>query len=160
MPKRLSSKRYVVGGCTSTCSLNEAALGPHWSKTLHAWYEEGMNDFLMEERARGQGLNVSHGAIGRHRKNHLIEADSVQEDESMAELDDVSALEAILKQGQKQIKSWKVTPSEYFKAMELKYRLTQGSTNDAMFAALAGVGAEEDEDTGPEEVDGTLEDPE
>jgi hypothetical protein len=158
VPKRLSPKRYLVSGdCTPKCSVSKESLGEEAFSLVHGLYEQGLNDWKMEERLRAVNVMLSHGSIGRHRKLHLIEADSVTEDPELAELDDVAALEHILKQGQKQIRSWKVTPSEYFKAMELKYRLTQGSTNDAMFAALASGAAEEDDPTGPEEDDEPLE---
>jgi hypothetical protein len=123
-------------------------------------YEAALNDFEMEKRLRAVDVNLSHGAIGRHRKNHLVEADSVEMDEGLAELTDIEAIELALSRGQKNIKNWKLTPSEYIKFMELKYRLTSGSTNDAMFAALAAGAAEEDEQSGPEGFDEPLEDPE
>jgi len=152
VPKRLTPKQFVVSGdCTPQCSLSKEALGPEAHEVVHDLFQAGWNDHKIEDRVRALNIPLSHGSIGRHRKNHLIEADSIVENPELAALDDVQALEEILKQGQKHIHSWKVTPSEYFKAMELKYRLTQGSTNDAMFAALAMAGSEEDESTGPAE---------
>lgn len=148
MPKRLAPKKYLVQGCTAKCSLSKDSLGPEKFAIVHGWFEAGWNDFKMEDSARAADMTLSHGAIGRHRKNHLVDADSAM-DEEAAELSDLEAIELALKQGQKNIKNWKLTPSEYVKFMELKYRLTQGSTNDAMFAALAAAGAEEDESEGP-----------
>jgi len=112
------------------------------------WYGSALNDKKMEIRAREAGMNITYGSFGRHRRLHLTEADSIEMDESLAELGDVEALDEILKQGQKNIRNWRVTPSEYFKAMELKYKLTQGSTMDAMYAAMAKAGSDEgDEDS-------------
>lgn len=110
------------------------------------WYGSALNDKKMEIRARDAGMDITYGSFGRHRRLHLTEADSIEMDESLAELDDVEALDEILKQGQKNIRNWKVTPSEYFKAMELKYKLTQGSTMDAMYAAMAKAGSDEGEE--------------
>lgn len=148
MPRRLSASKLVVQGCTAKCTLNPENLGPEKHEIVHALYEQGVNDFKMEEQLRAVGLTLSHGAIGRHRKNHLVN-ESETMDEDLAGLSDIEAIELALQRGQKNIKNWKLTPSEYIKFMELKYRLTQGSTNDAMFAALASAGAEEDEDEGP-----------
>jgi hypothetical protein len=148
MPKRLSPTEFVVAGsCSQRCSLNKVNLGEKRHALVMDWYQMGYNDFKIEELARAAGMKMSHGAIGRHRKSHLIDKATMKTDESLAELDDIEALDLILERGQTQIKGWKITPSEYFKAMEMKYKLTQGSTMDAMYAALAAAGAEEDAET-------------
>lgn len=150
MPKRLTARKFAVVGCGTKCSLSREKLGHEAFQIVHSMYEQGLNDFVMEERLRAVDINLSHGSIGRHRKNHLVdEAETM--DEALEDLSDLEAIELALKRGQKNIKNWKLTPSEYIKFMELKYRLTQGSTNDAMFAALAAAGAEDDADTGPDE---------
>lgn len=147
MPRRLKPTKFTVSGCSAKCSLHPDNLTVKGYETLHEWYEFGYNDVKMEDLARKQGMTVTYGAIGRHRKNHLVRTEELETDETLAELDDVGALDAILKRGQTQIKSWKISPSEYFKAMELKYKLTQGSTMDAMYAAMAAAATEDDAET-------------
>lgn len=156
MPRRLKPTSYVVNGdCSPKCSVNVANLGPEKAQIVHGWYEAGINDFKMEELARAAGFKLSHGALGRHRRLHITDKNQIEADESLADLDDIEALDLILKRGQTQIHNWKLTPSEYFKAMEMKYRLTQGSTMDAMYAAMAAAGSDEEEDDdGPEEESG------
>lgn len=151
MPKRLTPKPLTVKGCSAKCSLNKDNLSESEFKTIHGWYEAGWNDFKMEEAGRDLGLTLSHGAIGRHRKNHLVE-ESETLDDDLSGLSDLEAIDLALSRGQANIKNWKLTPSEYIKFMELKYRLTQGSTNDALFATLAEVGSGANaEDNGPSE---------
>lgn len=145
MPRRLKPTQFTVSGCSAKCSLHPDNLTAKGYEAVHEWYQFGYNDFKIEELARKQGMTITYGAIGRHRKNHLVRTEELESDETMAELDDVQALDAILKRGQTQIKSWKISPSEYFKAMELKYKLTQGSTMDAMYAAMAEAATDDDE---------------
>ena len=147
MPRRLKPTQYTVSGCSAKCSLHPDNIGAKGYEALHEWYQFGYNDIKMEDLARKQGMTLTYGAIGRHRKNHLVRTEELEVDEKLAELDDVGALDAILKRGQTQIKSWKISPSEYFKAMELKYKLTQGSTMDAMYAAMAAAATEDDAET-------------
>ena len=147
MPKRLKPTKYVVNGdCSSKCSLNVVNLGEKTADIVHGWFEGGLNDFKIEDNLREMDITRSHGSIGRHRRNHLTEASQIDEDEGLSDLDDIEALDMIIKRGQTQIPKWKLTPSEYFKAMEMKYRLTQGSTMDAMYAAMAAAGSDGDED--------------
>jgi len=113
---------------------------------LAAWYDQGFTDFKIELLAHEAGVTISHGAIGRHRRFHLRDGSTIATDDTLAELDDIESLDLILKRGQTFIPSWKITPSEYFKAMEMKYRLTSGSTMDAMFAAMAAAGQDLDMD--------------
>jgi hypothetical protein len=160
VPRRLKPTQYTVSGCNAKCSLNPDNLTKKGYEAVHEWYQFGYNDVKIEDLARKQGMTITYGAIGRHRKNHLVKTDELETDEGLAELDDVQALDAILKRGQTQIKSWKISPSEYFKAMELKYRLTQGSTMDAMYAAMAEAATDDDEaEDRPEGVEAGSEGP-
>ena len=152
MPRRLKPTQYTVSGCTAKCSLHPDNLGEKGYQALHEWYQFGYNDVKMEELARNQGMTVTYGAIGRHRKNHLVRTEELETDEELALLSDVEALDAILKKGQTQIKSWKISPSEWFKALEMKYKLTQGSVMDAMYAAMAAAGSDSDDDEDAEPV--------
>jgi len=146
MPRRLKPTQYTVSGCNAKCSMHPDNITQAGYDMYHEWYQFGYNDVKMEELGKKQGQHISYGAIGRHRKNHLVRTEELETDETLADLDDVGALDAILKRGQTQIKSWKISPSEYFKAMELKYRLTQGSTMDAMYAAMAAAATDDGED--------------
>lgn len=143
---RIQPALYVVNGdCSDKCTINPKRLGEKWGPIVHEMYERGLNDFKIEDACRAEGLELSHGALGRHRRAHLTRKEDMAVDESLGDLDDVEALDLIIKRGQTQIKNWKLTPSEFFKAMEMKYKLTQGSTMDAMFAAMAAAATDRDE---------------
>jgi hypothetical protein len=147
MPRFLKRARYVVNGdCTAKCTLNPGNLGPEKARMMLGWYEDALNDLKIEDLARAAGIETSHGSIGRHRKRHLDDLDATDVDVSLGEKDDVEILDVILKKGATQIPQWKITPSEWFKALEMKYRLTGGDTADAMYAAMAAAGAETGED--------------
>jgi len=147
MPKRLVKTDYVVNGdCGIRCGLNPGQLGKEKAAIVLNWYQSALNDHKMEDLARAAGIDVSHGTIGRHRKLHLDEAGASKVDESLADKDDVEILDVILKKGATQVPGWNITPSEWFKALEMKYRLTGGDTADAMYAAMAQAGAEGDDD--------------
>jgi len=133
-------------------------MGDERAKMVHEWYEMGLNDWKIEENAKNSGFHLGHGVIGRHRKLHLTDKLALDADEGMAELDDLEALDAIIKRGQTQIKNWKLTPSEYFKAMEMKYKISSGSSMDAMYAAMASAGADsEDDEEGENQSEGVEE---
>ena len=143
MPKRLLPTEYVVtGACSPTCTIGKVKLGEGRHALVHAWYEQGHNDFKIEELAHAAGFRISHGAIGRHRKEHLLKKSEMSEDPSLGTLSDLEAIEAILKKGQTQIPSWKITPTEWFKAMDIKYRMTQGSAFEGTLSAMAAAASE------------------
>src|SRR5574343_877387 len=136
--KRLQPAKYTItSACTDKCSINEARIGERFAQMVLGWFEDGLNDVKISDLAREAGCNVTYGSLGRHRANHLEKLGENRANEKLTELDDIEALDLILKRGQTQIDNWKLTPSEWFKALDMKYKLTQGSTMDAMFAAMA-----------------------
>ena len=85
--RRIKPALYVVNGdCSAKCSLNPRKLGEKWAPIIHEWYEKGLNDFKMEDAARAEGLTLSHGAFGRHRRYHLTKKEDAQVDESLGDL--------------------------------------------------------------------------
>lgn len=147
MPKRLEPKKFRINGdCSQKCSLHITNLGEKTAAIVHGWYEQGLNDFKIEDNLREMDIKRSHGSIGRHRRNHLDVDDGTDGDEALEGLTDLEAIDLALARGQRNINNWKLTPSEYIKFMELKYRLTQGSTMDAMYAAMAAAGSAQDDD--------------
>lgn len=115
------------------------------------------------ERANARGVAITDGSVNRHRKRHLTFADASIERADFADLSELEALDMAIKQGQKNINTWKMTPSEWMKALELKLRLTEGSDFVGFQSAMASANAEvmSGEPTGggvrPEDVDGSSE---
>ena len=89
---------------------------------VHGWFEDGLNDVKISDLAREAGCDITYGSFGRHRANPPEKLGENKANEKLTELDDIEALDLIIKRGQAQIDNWKLTPSEFFKAMEMKYR--------------------------------------
>lgn len=112
---------------------------------IHRWFEEGWNNWSIIHKAQAVDVKLSHGAIGRHRRNHLevIDPDLGPEpEESEAEtqkLSDIEILDRVIRQGAKRLsgKNVQVSPEMTMRAMELKYKLTQGSVMEDTFNAIA-----------------------
>jgi hypothetical protein len=141
-----------LNSCTSRCGLNEAKIGEEKAKIVHGWFEQGLNDQKIGQASFELGLDLSKSAIGRHRQKHLQGLEEITEANPVKEkIQDLDALEMILQQGASQIENWKVTPSDYFKALDMKYKLTQGSAFQGMLEALA-VADEDEDEPGEEET--------
>jgi len=146
---RLRPRKWdLLKSCKPTCSLNVENVGEKHSKIIHGWYEQGLNDHKIGAAAFEMGVELSAGAIGRHKKNHMrphteiTETPPVQGDP----IGDLDALELILQAGASQIAGWKITPSDWFKALDAKYKLTQGSAFQATLDQLAIAEDAVDED--------------
>ena len=137
-------KFRILDKCQRSCTLNVANHSPRTASLIHAWYEEGWNNFGIMAKAALLDTKLSHGSVARHRANHLevIDPDEVEEEVSESEnqkLSDVQILDRIIRQGSKQLnsKGAKISPEMTMRAMELKYKLTQGSVMEDTFAAIA-----------------------
>jgi hypothetical protein len=148
---RLRPRQWdLLKACTKNCTLSEAKLGAEHAKIVHGWYEQGLGDQKIAQNSYELGLTLSMGAIGRHRGKHLRPHTEITEtDPTGPKMDDLDALEKILDVGSRQIDNWKVTPSDYFKALDMKYKLTQGSafqgTLDQLALAEEKMDEEDDE---------------
>lgn len=152
--KRLQPTKFGLEGCTARCSLNKANLGENRADLVHKWFESGLNDDEIEKTALDAGFRISHAAVGRHRRGHLVKPLDAGPEAEMGGLSDVQALEAIIKRGQQFIPTWRITPSEYFKALDLYYKLTKGSAFDDLMSSFAAAAQEiEEEDTKPKPDD-------
>ena len=152
MAERLRPRKWdLLGACTKNCSVNQANIGPEKAQLVHGWYEQGLNDHQIGSAAFQAGLDLSSGAIGRHKKNHMRpKVEYTETDPVGPKMQDLEALEKILDVGSRQIDQWKVTPSDYFKALDMKYKLTQGSAFQSTLDALAIAEKDMDEEDDPQ----------
>ena len=149
MATRLRPAKWTrLKSCSKRCGLNPANLGDDKYKMVHGWYEEGLNDFNIAKNASHIGVQVSQSSVARPRSKHPATSGEVAHaapaggaEENLSDLD---ALDKILKVGSSQIDSWRITPSDWFKALDAKYKLTQGSAFQDTLEALAI--AEDDEE--------------
>ena len=146
MVRRLRPRKWaLMGNCGPKCSLNEANIGPEHAKMAHGWYEQGLNDKDIAKNAFSAGFNLSHGAVGRHRANHLEPLGEIKETRSQKTRTDLEIIESMIQAGGDRADQFKMTPSETMKAMELKYKLTQGSAFESMLDALNRAAMEEED---------------
>jgi hypothetical protein len=112
---------------------------------VHGWYEEGLNDKSIAKNAFTAGFPLSHGAVGRHRSNHLEPKGETLGARIATRRTDLEIIEAMIQAGGERAGEFKMTPSETMKAMELKYKLTQGSAFEGMLDALNRAAMDEDD---------------
>jgi hypothetical protein len=112
---------------------------------VHGWYEQGLNDKEIAKNAFVAGFALSTGAIGRHRQNHLEPLGEQRESRGTRKRTDLEIIEEMIQAGGDRASQFRMTPSETMKAMELKYKLTQGSAFEGMLDALALAAMEEDD---------------
>jgi hypothetical protein len=120
---------------------------------IHSWYEMGDNNKTIVDKAHVMGVKVSEGAVGRHRANHLVplgptlfeprkpDGGSIEDGgraEPSPKVDDLTVLEQIISKGATSIDlaTSKISPEMTIRAIELKYKLTQGSVLENFMSAL------------------------
>jgi hypothetical protein len=112
---------------------------------VHGWFEQGLNDKNIAKNASAAGFPLSHGAVGRHRGNHLEPKGEITPAGPQKAKTDLEIIEAMIQAGGERAEDFKMTPSETMKAMELKYKLTQGSAFEGMLDALNRAGMDEED---------------
>ena len=147
MAARLRPRKWdLLGTCSPKCSLNIENLGEERALMVHGWFEQGLNDKTISKNAVSAGFPLSHGAVGRHRANHLEPKGETYAGRSVTKSTDLEIIEGLIQVGGQRLDEFKVTPSELMKAMELKYKMTQGSAFESMLDALARAAADEDDE--------------
>lgn len=133
--------------CTKGCSLSERNLGNAFA-FVHGWFQEGASDEEISHRVDGlaYGIHLSYGAVGRHRRNHLVpqHGDPLIVDRPKR-VDDLELLDLVISRGAELLASTgtKVSPDLALRAMELKYKFTQGNVMEGFFGAIGAVMEEE-----------------
>lgn len=142
MPGPLKPRAFrLLDSCTKTCTLSSYQLGPKVAELVHSWYEAGLNNPTIVQRAKQIDVKISEGAAGRHRANHLEPLDEFEDptEGEPPKVDDIVLIDQVIARGAESLrfKTSRVTTEQLLKAMELKYKLTQGSVWEATMQALA-----------------------
>lgn len=142
----MKPRKFQIDKCQKGCTLNEARYPARVAALLHSWFEAGYNNYDIIAKLGILGYKVSHGACARHRKNHLIVVDELDDitetsETDTARLSDLDVLERIIKGGARQLAQHgaKISPEMTMRAMELKYKLTQGSVLGDFMSAIAAA---------------------
>lgn len=145
---------YRNDRCSAACTLNPRNLPGEVGDLVHQWFEAGHNNEKIIELANKVGAKISNGATGRHRKNHLTLTDTRpdQTDPTNLTLQKVNHqefLEQLVARANLNAHAARVTPEMGLKAIEILYKMNQGSQmTDFMKAvgeAMANPEAEEDD---------------
>jgi hypothetical protein len=138
-------KRFVVSSrCKRTCNCNEANLP--FADELLGWFNERRSYTYIIASAESRGKHLTLGGLSRHRR-HLDYATDEQDAQLEAQeeikvdstADHLKVLQLIIKQGAKKASTWRIGPAETLKAMDMYYKLTQGSIMQDLFGALAAA---------------------
>lgn len=149
MPPRLKPAKYDVYDCSPKCWANAAIVGAD-ADAIHAMFENADTDDQIVLAVRGMGHSTSAGAVSRHRKGHLrLHLDEPDEPDT-ENMSDLEILRAIIQRGARFIPTWKLGPRETMQALDMFYKLTQGSAMADMFAAIASAANQSEE---VEEID-------
>ena len=159
---RLKPREYVTTErCTRACSLSEWSLPGNAFAITHGWFEAGHNNKRIHELSVEAGWPLSEGAIGRHRGRHLVPKDQMHTVEELVkqaegapaeQLSDLEILERLIQTGSRSLadKKVRVSPEMLMKAMELKYKLTQGTVFQGFLDAVNEAMAAEPDEGAPE----------
>lgn len=143
MPGALKPRAFrLLGNCTNTCTLSAHQLGPKVAELVHSWFEAGCNNGTISARAKQIDVDISDGAAGRHRANHLEPLDEFEDptdgSDPKPKIDDLALLDEVIQRGAEglRFKTSRVSTEQLLKAVEMKYKLTQGSVWEATLEAL------------------------
>lgn len=160
MPAKLKPRKFRLADCHTKCSLNERNLPGGMAELVHAWYEDGSNNETIVARSDAYGHHLSEGAVANHRRKHIVPEDHLTDVRDLVAgkptgepLTDLQVLELIISKGAAglDLGSVKISPDMTVRAIELKYKLTQGSVFEGFLAAM-GEAMEEATDEAPAAV--------
>ena len=136
--KAMSNQRKFIlsDRCTRACSLHPDNLD---FDTL-TWYNDRRGEAFIIAESDRLGRKLSAGSISRHRKHLDYEDENAPEDDGKP-VDHLTVLQKMISQGAKRSEQWRIGPAETLKAMEMYYRLTQGSAMASLLEGLTAVAA-------------------
>lgn len=146
MGTKLKPRAFEISPrCRRVCTLNAGNMPGRSGELIHGWFEAGDNNATIHKKAEMIGVKISEGAIGRHRANHLIPVDTMEDlvmdgdgQGAPKRLTELEVLDLIIDKGARsvQFKTAQISPEMTIRAMELKFKLTQGSAFESFLSAL------------------------
>lgn len=148
MPAKLKPAKFRVEGCGDRCNCGPGVLGADRAKIIHGWFEEGLNNDEIAARAKAVDpeWGLSNGSLGRHRANHLRQLVDGEDDAPVEDLSDIEALRRFIQRGVSQMGKWRIDPGNWMKAVDMYYKMTQGSAMADFFSALSAAASGDNED--------------
>ncbi len=146
-------RRLDVVGCGPNCTLGKGVLGDARAELVHSWFEAGLNNGQIQAEAEGfdPSWHLGLGSLSRHRANHLVPHKGGADEPALPlapgqELSDLEALRLFISRGARYIPTWKIGPKDWMDALNMYYRLTQGSAMTDLLSALSAAASGEDEE--------------
>jgi hypothetical protein len=139
--------------CPYNCSLREGT--PHGAFVTERLVAKDSFRSIVTTLA-AKKVKMSLGTISRHNK-HIVLANTSPEDDEEAHVSSIVILDAIIQKAYQNKKNWKPTISDALKAMDMHFRLTNGSPFDELLNTLADASVE-DENPAAISAPGELED--
>jgi hypothetical protein len=144
------AQRFLLANCRRDCSLNPINLPGIAADVVHSMYEAGDNREAIRQYLLTQGVSVSDGAIGNHKRKHLepiVAATGVGFAKPGAppkKKTHLEILEQIIQSGGEtlDIKSTRISPEMLMKAIEMHHKLTEGSVWEDFLGAIGAMGDE------------------
>lgn len=120
---------------------------------VHDWFQAGHSNMKIIALAAEHNVKLSNSSLGRHRKNHLdLLPDAAPEIDPetlrLAKVNHVELLEQIVARSAQSIHRSRITPELGLKAMDMVYKLTQGSAMESFMEAVTSAMAAADDDEG------------
>jgi hypothetical protein len=151
---KLKPKKYYRNDkCSSACSIGPGRLGDERATMVHGWFEQGLNNdaIMAAALAISPEFKLSNGALGRHRSGHLsVAIEPRTPDGKLEKVNHLDLLEQMIAKGAQNMArpDARVSPEMSLRAMEMHYKLTQGSAMDNFLTAVTAVmsGAEENDE--------------
>lgn len=142
----LPKRDLVTDNCNKQCSFWSEKMSQAAAEQLELWIQDGMPlDNIVERMIGTFQYDCTTRALYRHVQKHMHKPSEEQQFEAMT---DLQVLEQMIKVGARNLKSdtkVRITPEMTVRAIELKYKLTQGNVFESF---LSGMGTLMEETVG------------
>lgn len=134
----MTKRELVTDNCNKQCSFWFEKMTRAAAEQMEIWIQEGYQLDNIVERMKGMfDFDCSSRALYRHVQKHMSKPSEEQLDEAMT---DLQVLERMIRVGAKNLRSdtkIRITPEMTVRAIELKYKLTQGNVFESFLGAMA-----------------------
>lgn len=143
MPQ-MTKRDLITDNCNKQCSYWVEKMTPAAADQLEVWIRDGHQLGNIVERMKGVfDFDCTERTLYRHVQKHMHAPSEEQQEEAMT---DLQVLERMIRVGAKNLRSdtkIRITPEMTVRAIELKYKLTQGNVFESFLDQIGKVMDEE-----------------
>lgn len=140
----MTKRNLVTSNCNKQCSFWYEKMTTAAAEQLEVWIQEGYQLSNIIERMKTTfGFEATERTLYRHVQKHMEAPTEEQQEEAMT---DLQVLERMIRVGARNLKSdakVRISPEMTVRAIELKYKLTQGNVFESFLDSLGKVMDEE-----------------